>query len=336
MNPPGIACGPCPSLPAWKEALFLAFYITRRLLAMIPVLFVLSVIVFLIIYLIPGDPAAVMLGDGASPETIEALREQMGLNLPLLPQYLRWIGHTLQGELGDSFFMRQPVRTALAEHLGPTFSLAVLAEIIAIVIAVPFGVRAASRRGELADKALTGFSLFGITVPGFVLSMFTVLLFSVQLKWLPVSGYKPLSDGLITHLKYLILPALSLGIVQAALLARVTRSSMLEVLNEGFVKTALAKGVSEQGIVYRHVLRNALLPILTVIGGSFGALLAGAAVIESIFNIPGMGQLLVNSVQRRDYAVIQGVILFVAFAYVMVNLVVDLLCTIVDPRVRLK
>ncbi|THF82221.1 ABC transporter permease [Cohnella fermenti] len=314
----------------------MAFYIARRLLATIPVLFVLSVIVFLIIYLIPGDPAAVMLGDGASPETIEALREQMGLNLPLLQQYGRWIGHALQGNLGDSLFMRQSVRAALAEHLGPTLSLAVLAELIAVVIALPLGIRAASRRGEAADKALTGFSLFGITVPGFVLSMFTVLLFSVQLKWLPVSGYKPLSAGLWTHLQYLILPALSLGIVQAALLARVVRSSMLDVLNESFVKTALAKGVGERGIVYRHVLHNSWLPILTVVGGSFGTLIAGAAVIESIFNIPGMGQLLVNSVQRRDYSVIQGVVLFVAFAYVLVNLVVDLLYAIVDPRVRLQ
>lgn len=314
----------------------MAFYIAKRLLATVPVLFVLSVIVFLIIYLIPGDPAAVMLGDGASPETIEALREQLGLNLPLLPQYARWIGHAVQGNLGDSFFMRQPVSEALAEHLGPTFSLAVLAEIVAVAVAVPLGIRAASRQGSLSDKALTGFSLFGITVPGFVLSMFTVLLFSVQLKWLPVSGYKPLSDGLWTHLKYLVLPAVSLGIVQAALLARVTRASMLEAMNEGFVKTALAKGVSERGIVYRHVLRNALLPILTVVGGSFGTLIAGAAVIESIFNIPGMGQMLVNSVQRRDYAVIQGVVLFVAFAYVLVNLIVDLLYAAVDPRIRLK
>lgn len=314
----------------------MATYTVKRILATIPVLFVLSVIVFLIVYLIPGDPAAVMLGDGAAPETVAALREQLGLDRPLLRQYVEWILRAVQGDLGQSFFMKQPVAPALAEHLGPTFSLAVLAQLIAVVLAVPLGIRAATKRGELADKALTGFALLGITIPGFVLSMFTVLLFSVRLKWLPVSGYEPLSEGLWTHLKYLILPAFSLGVVQAAVLARVTRSSVLEVLNESYVKTARAKGVSERVIVRKHVLRNAFIPILTVIGGSFGTLIAGAAVVESIFNIPGMGQMLFNSVQRRDYAVIQGIVLLVACAYVVVNLLVDLLYAIVDPRIRLK
>ncbi|CQR55621.1 ABC transporter permease [Paenibacillus riograndensis] len=314
----------------------MAFYIAKRILTIIPVVLVLSVIVFLIIYLIPGDPAAVMLGDGTNPETVAALRTQLGLDLPLLQQYTRWIGQALTGDLGDSFFMKQSVVQALREHLGPTLSLALLAEVIALAVAIPLGIRAAVKRGEAADKMLTGFTLFGITVPGFVLSMFTVLLFSVQLKWLPVSGYKPLSAGLWTHLKYLLLPALSLGVVQAAVLARVTRSAVLEVLGENYIKTALSKGMSDRMIVYKHVLRNALIPILTVIGGSFGTLIAGAAVIETIFNIPGMGQMLVNSVQRRDYTVIQGIILFVAVTYVLVNLIVDLLYAAVDPRIRLK
>lgn len=312
----------------------MGIYIAKRLLALVPVLLILSVIVFLLIYLIPGDPALVMLGDSADPATVEKLQEEMGLNLPLLQQYLHWIGGVLQGDFGQSYFLGESVTSAILEHLMPTLSLAVLAQLVALLIAIPFGIWAATRRGEYPDKALTAFSIFGITIPGFLLSMFLVLFFSVYLKWLPVSGYAELNRGLWEHVKYLILPAISVGVVLASVIARITRSSMLEVLNEGYIKTARSKGVVERKIVYKHVLRNALIPILTVIGGTFGTLVAGAAVVETIFNIPGLGQMLVNSVTRRDYPVIQGIVLFIAFIYVVVNLIVDLLYAVVDPRVK--
>ncbi|MDF2671044.1 MAG: peptide transporter [Paenibacillus sp.] len=314
----------------------MAAYIFKRLLYLIPVLLILSVVVFFIIYLIPGDPAEVMLGDGATPEDVEKLRQQMGLNAPMLQQYTTWMGEVLRGNLGTSFFMKQSVAVSILDRMGPTLSLAVLAEIIAIVIAIPLGIFAATRRGSAADKTVMTFSLFGITVPGFLLSLFLMLLFGVQLKWFPVAGYKPISDGLWLHLKHLILPAVALGVIHSAFLARITRSSMLEILNAGFIKTARAKGVKEWAVIYRHALRSALIPILTIVGQSFGSLVAGATVTETIFNIPGLGQLLVNSVQRRDYAVIQGVVLVVAFMTVIINLIVDLLYAIIDPRVRLN
>ncbi|SFF18826.1 peptide/nickel transport system permease protein [Paenibacillus algorifonticola] len=311
-------------------------FIVKRVLSLIPILFIMSVIVFLIIYLIPGDPARVMLGDGADEATIQQLRANMGLDQPLILQYGQWMGSALQGDLGDSYFLKKSVSAVIGEHLQPTLSLALLAELIAIAIALPFGIWAAVNRGGWADKALTAYTLLGITIPGFLLSMFLVLLFAVQLKWLPVSGYAPISDGLWNFLKFLILPGVSVGVVMSSVIARIVRSSFLEVMNQGYVKTARSKGLRERSIVYKHILRNALIPILTVIGGTFGTLLAGAAVVESIFNIPGLGQLLVHSVSRRDYTVIQGLVLFIAFTYVLVNLVVDLLYAVVDPRIRLN
>ncbi|MCU6794298.1 MULTISPECIES: ABC transporter permease [Paenibacillus] len=314
----------------------MAIYLLKRILHLFPVLFILSIVVFFIIYLIPGDPASVMLGDGASPEIVEQLREQMGLNTPLYLQYVHWMSDVLHGNLGNSYFMKKSVTETIIERLGPTLSLAILAEIIAVIIAIPVGIFAAVRHGSAADKTVTAFSLFGITVPGFLLSLFLMLIFSVELKWLPVAGYKPLSAGLWEHLRHLILPAVALGVVHSAFLARITRSSMLEILNAGFIKTARSKGVKERSVIYKHALRNAFIPILTIIGQSFGSLIAGATVTETIFNIPGLGQLLVNSVQRRDYAVIQGAVLFVAFLTVMINLLVDLLYAVIDPRIRLN
>ncbi|MFJ8235594.1 ABC transporter permease [Ureibacillus sp. NPDC094379] len=310
-------------------------FIAKRVFTLIPVLFFISVIVFLIIYLIPGDPAKVILGDNATAESVAQLQNDLGLNEPMIKQYFTWITNVFQGDLGQSFFLNQPVLQAIIEHIGPTLSLAILAEIFAVVIAVPFGIWAASHREGFVDKALTAFSLFGIAIPGFLLSLFLVMIFAVMIQIFPVAGYAPLSDGLVEHLKFLILPAISLGVVQASLIARITRSSMLDVLNESYIRTALSKGISEQKILYKHVLRNAFMPILTVIGGSFGTLVAGAAVIETIFNIPGLGQMMVQSVTRRDYPVIQGTILFIAFFYVMINLIVDILYVKIDPRVRI-
>lgn len=315
--------------------MFVAAYLTKRLLSLIPVLFVVSAAIFLIIHITPGDPAASILGMEASEEEIARLNEELGLNRPLHEQYIRWVAGLFRGDLGNSIFMRMPVTQAIAEHIGPTLSLAILAQLFALVLAIPFGVLAAWKRGSLADYTLMGASLLGMAVPSFLLGLILMLIFGIRLGWLPVAGYKPLSAGLAEHVKFLILPALSLGSIQAALIARMTRASMLEVLNLPFIRTARSKGLAEAKVVGKHALRNAFLPILTVIGQTFGTLVTGAVVVESIFNIPGLGQLILNSIERRDYAVIQGVVLVVTLIYVAINLAVDLLYGAVDPRVRL-
>lgn len=309
-------------------------YLIKRVLALVPVLGVVAVVVFLLIHLTPGDPAAVILGPEASEADVQALRAQLGLNDPLYVQFLRWLGGVLQGDLGDSLFIRQPVTEVLADALGPTLSLAILAELLAVVVAVPAGIVAARRRGTAVDRAFMGGALLGISVPSFLSGLFLALVFAVGLGWFPVAGFRTLEDGLGRHLTYLVLPAIALGGLQAALIARTTRSSMLDVLTENYMKTAKAKGLSERVRIYKHALRNAALPVLTVIGQTFGTLMAGAAVVETVFNIPGIGQLVVNSVERRDFVVIQGVVLLIAISYVLINLVVDVLYSILDPRIR--
>jgi len=310
-------------------------YLLKRLITLIPTLFVVSIVVYLIIYLTPGDPAEVMLGDSATDEQVEALRDEMGLNDSFVERYFSWMGGVLTGDLGTSYFMKEEVTFSIISHLGPTLSLAVLAEIFAIIIGIPIGIFAARRRGTFVDQSFMGLSYIGVAIPSFLLALFLILLFSIKLQWFPVAGYKELSDGLWEHLRYLILPALALGCMHVALTARMTRSSMLDVLNLNFIKTARAKGVKEGLVIYRHTLRNALLPIVTIIGQNFGILIAGAAVVETVFNIPGIGQLVVNSIERRDFPVIQGIILFVTFVYVVINLIVDLLYGVIDPRVKL-
>lgn len=310
-------------------------YLFKRLLSTIPVLFVVSLVIFFIIHITPGDPAATILGIEATPEQIEQLNEEMGFNRPVYEQYISWVGGIFQGDLGDSIFMKQPVTEAIVEHIGPTLSLAIIAQVIAIILAIPFGVIAAYKRGSLTDTTLMSVSLLGLAVPSFLLALILMLIFGVKLQWLPIAGYEPLSNGFFEHIRYLILPAISLGTIQAALITRMTRSSMLDVLTVNYIKTARAKGARERSVLLKHAFRNAFLPILTVIGQSFGTLVTGAVVVETIFNIPGMGQLIINSITRRDFTVIQGVVLIVTVLYVVINLVIDLLYGIVDPRVRL-
>ncbi|WP_019156839.1 ABC transporter permease [Robertmurraya massiliosenegalensis] len=310
-------------------------YLIKRIFSIIPVLFVVSIVIFLIIQITPGDPAAVLLGEEASEEQIDALREELGLNLPLVQQYFNWLFDALQGNLGYSYFMKEPVLDTILSHLKPTISLAILAEALALFIAIPFGIAAARRRGTTADQSIMGAALLGMSIPSFLLGMLLILLFGVILRWFPIAGYQPIDAGLWEHLKYLILPAISLSTVQAALIVRMTRSSMLEVLNYNYIKTARSKGVKERNVIYRHALRNSFIPILTVIGQTFGALVTGAIVTETIFNIPGIGQIIINSIERRDYSVIQGVVLFVTLIYVVINLFIDLLYGVVDPRARL-
>ncbi|MED4040077.1 ABC transporter permease [Niallia taxi] len=309
-------------------------YIIRRLLSLIPVLLVVAVVVFLIIHITPGNPAMIILGEGATPEQIAELNQKLGLDKPLIAQFFIWLANIAQGDFGNSYFLGKPVLIAFLENAGPTLSLAVLSQLIGVTIALLFGIIAAKNQGRMKDDLISGTSLIGISIPSFLLGSFLIMIFAVQLKVLPVSGYAPLSQGIWEHLKYLILPAITLGTIQAALITRMTRSSLLDTLSENFIKTAKAKGVSERAILLKHTLRVAFLPILTVIGESFAGLITGAAVTESLFNIPGLGQLIVASINRRDYAVIQGAVLMITVVYVLMNLLVDLLYAVIDPRVR--
>jgi peptide/nickel transport system permease protein len=309
-------------------------YILKRLLSIIPVLLIVAVIVFMLMHITPGDPASVMLGPDAPQSEVDQLREELGLNLPVYEQFFNWFTGLFQGDLGWSVHMDKPVLDAFLDYLGPTLSLSILAQLFAVLFAIPLGIIAATKRGTAIDRFVMGISLFGISVPNFILALLLVLVFSVNLALLPVAGYKELGDGIVEHLKYLILPAISLGAIQGALIARVTRTSMLDVLNSNYIKTAVSKGVKDYLIIYKHALKNAFIPILTVIGQTFGQLIAGAVVIEAVFNIPGIGQLIVNSLVRRDFEVIQGSILLIALSYVMINFIIDLLYGLFDPRIR--
>lgn len=311
-------------------------YIVKRLISMIPAIFVVSVVIFMIIHLTPGDPAAVMLGDQADPEAIEALRESLGLNDPLPLQYLRWVSDVLHGNLGQSLYSDQTMIQMLVDHMGPTFSLTLYALAISLTVAVPLGVIAARRRGSLADNAISVFSMIGISLPSFLLGLLLMLVLAVTLKWLPVAGYKTVSDaGIATHLKYLTMPAIALGFMEAGLILRMTRSSMLEVLGSDYIRMAKAKGERNGAIVMKHAFKNALIPIVTSVGQTFMGLLSGATVVESIFNIPGMGKMILTAVQQRDYEVVQAVVLFVSMINIVICLAVDLVYAAIDPRVRL-
>jgi len=314
----------------------MAGFILRRAAALIPVLIVVAIVTFLLIHIMPGDAAAVMLGPEATPAQVEALRESLGLNQPLYVQFFTWVGNALQGDLGQSFFIGLPVSTVIHAALAPTINLAIFAELIAILIGVPAGIVAARKQGTGTDQSVMVGALLGISVPSFLLGLFLMLIFSVLLGWLPVAGYSPLEDGVFETLKYLFLPGIALGSMQAALIARMTRTSMLETLSKPYLKTAKAKGLSGNRIIYKHALRNASMPILTTIGQKLGTLVAGAAVVETVFNVPGIGQLIINSIERRDIVVIQGVILVIAVSYVLINFLVDVLYSVLDPRVRLS
>lgn len=310
-------------------------YILRRLVLLIPVLLVVGVVVFALVHLTPGDPAAVILGDRATPEDIQRLREQLGLNEPLPVQFVHWFGNVLRLDFGESIFLGEPVTQALLGRVEPTILLTLYALAIQILIGVPTGVLAAVRHNSPLDRILTVVAISGSVVPTFFLGILLILVFAVRLRWLPSGGYVPLAEDPGSHLRSMLLPAFALGFSAAGLLARLVRSSMLDVLREDYVRTAFAKGLPERMVIVRHALRNALIPALTVIGISIGALLGGAVVTETVFTIPGMGRLVVQSIARRDYPVIQGAIVAIAMTYVLVNLVVDVLYVYVDPRVRL-
>jgi peptide/nickel transport system permease protein len=309
-------------------------YLVRRLLAAIPVMILVATAVFLLLFLTPGDPAAVILGPDARPEQVEELRERLGLNEPVHVQLISWYVRVLQGDLGQSLFLNRPVTQAIAERAEPTIELTLLALMVSISIGLPMGILAALRRGRWEDTGSMFVAIGGVSMPTFWLGLNLIFVFGVMLQWLPVAGYQPLSAGLWENLRYMLMPAVTLGLAQAALLSRLTRSMMLETLNEDYVRTARAKGLNEPRVVTAHAFRNALIPLLTVIGLIFAALIGGAVITEQVFNIPGVGRLLIQAVTRRDYPVVQGVVLVVAGLYVLINLMVDLLYGYLDPRIR--
>ena len=312
-------------------------YILKRLLSLIPVLFVVSLAIFMLIHLVPGDPAAAILGEEASPEQIEALRETLGLNDPLPVQYLRWVGGLFRGDWGTSFFMEGTMLEIIGSHMIPTLQQTLVAVGFATLVGVPLGMVAAIRYGSPADRIISAFSSVGISLPSFLMGLCLVLLISVKLRWLPSSGYKSIADfGWATHIRYMLLPGIALGFIEMGLIIRMTRSSMLEILSADYIRMAKAKGVSRRTMFFRHALMNALIGILTVVGLSFISCLGGATVTETIFNIPGLGKLTLNAVMRRDYEVVQAVVLLVSLMNVLCTLILDLLYALIDPRVRLN
>ena len=311
-------------------------FLVKRILSVIPVLFVVSVVVFLLVHLVPGDPAAAMLGDMATEADIAALRERMGLNRPLLEQYVVWVGNVLHGDFGESVSGNETVLSMILSHLQPTVFLSLYSLMIAAVIAIPLGMIAARKKGAMVDHSVTVISLAGISLPSFLLGLFLMLLFAVRLKWFPVSGYVPPSQGMAAHLRSLCLPAITLGFMNAALMMRMTRASMLEVLGSDYMKMAKAKGVKEFFLIAKHAFKNTLVTVITVIGQSIVQALAGAAVVESLFAIPGLGQLMVNSIGCRDYYVIQSIVLLIAVFNVLVTMLIDIVYGLVDPRVRVS
>ncbi|QXM25130.1 ABC transporter permease [Elioraea tepida] len=309
-------------------------YVVRRVLATIPVMLVVAFFVFSLLYLAPGDPAAVIAGDQATPQDVERIRASLGLDRPFLIRFGEWLWRILQGDLGVSIFTNLPVSHMIAQRIEPTTALMIITITLAIAVAVPLGVVAAWKAGSWIDRAVMAFAVFGFSVPVFVTGYLLAYVFALELDWLPVQGYTPLSQGFWPFLENLILPALALGSVYIALIARITRATMLEVLAQDYIRTAKAKGLGSRGILFLHALKNAAVPISTVIGIGIALLIGGAVVTESVFAIPGLGRLTVDAILRRDYPVIQGVVLLFSFVYVLVNLAIDLLYTVFDPRIR--
>ena len=309
-------------------------YVVRRILATIPVMAIVALFVFSLLYIAPGDPAAVIAGDQATPEDVERIRASLGLDRPYLVRFGAWVFDIIRGDLGVSIFTNLPVVTMIKQRIEPTLSLMVVTLILAVSIAVPMGVVAAWKVGTWIDRAVMGFAVLGFSVPVFVVGYLLAYVFALELDWLPVQGYTAFSEGFGPWFQNLILPAVALGSVYIALIARITRATMLEVLQQDYIRTARAKGAGQVSILFLHALKNAAVPIVTVIGIGIALLIGGAVVTESVFAIPGLGRLTVDAILRRDYPVIQGVVLLFSFVYVLVNLLIDLLYTLFDPRIR--
>jgi peptide/nickel transport system permease protein len=309
-------------------------YVVQRILATIPVMAVVALFVFGLLHLTPGDPAAVIAGELATVDDIAKIRAQLGLDQPITVQFFTWLGQLLHGDLGTSIFSKLPVTTLIAQRLEPTAMLSLATILFAIVVAVPMGVLAAWRAGSWVDRLVMGFAVLGFSIPVFVLGYLFIFVFAVELRWLPVQGYKPIAEGFWPFLQSITLPSLTLGVIYVALIARITRASVLEVLSEDYIRTAQAKGLGTTAVLLGHALKAAAVPIVTIIGVGVALLIGGAVITESVFAIPGLGRLTVDAILRRDYPIIQGVILVFSAAYVLVNLVIDLIYPLLDPRIR--
>ncbi len=309
-------------------------FIARRLIAIIPVLAVVAVFVFLMLRLTPGDPAAVIAGDNATSDQIAMIREKLGLTLPIWQQFAIWMGDILQGNFGESYFFKKTVAELIAQRVEPTLALAICTMVLALSVALPLGVIAAYKQGSFLDRFVMGVSVLGFSVPSFVIGYCLIYVFAIELGWVPVQGYTRIGVDFGGFIEHMILPSITLGIIYVALVARITRASVLEVLNEDYIRTARAKGLSNRVVLMRHALRNAAVPILTVIGIGVALLIGGAVVTESVFGLPGLGRLTVEAVLSRDFPTIQTVILLFSVVYVVVNLLIDISYTLFDPRIR--
>lgn len=309
-------------------------FITRRLLATIPVMGMVALIVFAILRLTPGDPAAIIAGDSATPEQLDQIRHHMGLDKPIHMQFFLWLLQLLRGDLGTSLISGVSVVGMVGDRIGPSLALAISTIVFTVLVAIPLGVIAAWRQGKLVDRLVMAFSVLGFSVPVFVTGYLLILVFSIGLGWFPVQGYRPMDEGFGPFILRLVLPTLALSTIYIALIARITRTSIIDVMGEDFIRTARAKGLKESSVLMQHALRNAAVPIVTIIGVGIALLISGVVVTESVFNLPGLGRLVVEAVLARDYPVIQGLILLFSFIYILINLVVDVLYTVFDPRIR--
>jgi len=309
-------------------------YLLRRVLAAIPVMGVVALFVFLLLRLTPGDPAAILAGDNATPEQLERIRVSLGLHQPIYIQFFTWIDKLLHGDLGVSLISNVPVLKMIGQRIEPSISIALSTIILSILIAVPLGVVAAWKHGTWIDRFVMGLSVLGFSVPVFVIGYVLIQIFAIDLRWLPVQGFRSITAGFGPFLERLVLPTLTLSFIYVALIARMTRAAMLDVLGEDYIRTARAKGIGEIAVLLRHGLRNAAVPVITVIGSGFALLISGVVVTESVFNLPGIGRLTVDAVLARDYPVIQAMILLTSLLYVTVNLLIDVAYTLLDPRIR--
>src|SRR5215813_792022 len=309
-------------------------YIARRLLAIVPVMTVVALFVFLLLRLAAGDPAAIIAGDNATSAQVAQIRERLGLDRPLHQQFVLWVGQLLRGDLGESFFFKKKVADLILDRVEPTLALALCTLVLTVLLAIPLGTMAAYWQGTWIDRLVMGVAVLGFSVPVFVIGYTLIYIFAIHLTWLPVQGYQRLAAGLGGCLQRLVLPSCTLAVIYVALIARITRTSVLEVLNADYVRTARAKGLSEAAVLLRHVLHNASVPIVTVIGLGIALLIGGVVVTESVYSIPGLGRLVVDAVLARDYPTIQAVVLVLSVVYVVINLLIDLTYTVLDPRIR--
>ncbi|WP_366556415.1 ABC transporter permease [Aquibaculum sediminis] len=309
-------------------------FLVQRILAAVPVVGIVALFVFLVLHLSPGDPATVIAGDYASPADVQRIREKLGLDQPLHIQFFTWLGSLLRGDLGISIFSNLPVSRLIGQRLEPTLLLALVSIVLSVSLAVPMGVLAAWKAGSWIDRLVMIFAVFGFSVPVFVVGYILIYIFALQLQWAPVQGFRSPTEDPVGFLQHIILPAITLSAIYIALIARITRASVLEVLEEDYIRTARAKGQTERKVLFRHALRNAAVPIVTVIGIGVALLIGGVVITETVYNIPGLGRLVVDAILKRDYPIIQALILLFSLVYILINLLVDIIYTLLDPRIR--